>query len=245
MKAQTKMHALICADVPAAVRTARRLLASFALCGLLYAAVATAEVLELEGTVKAVDAASRSITIVRKTPKGEKVFELEVAKNAGDIGSFEVGDRVSFAYNPDVEVISKIEKGLSEDDAADLKAMEGVWKVTTEHEFGRTLRKEEMRTRNRHVIIKGNDFRTDRVIDGRLGTYEGIINLDSRVKSFDFTGQAPNGSPARWIGTYKIDEDTLTLCYRLNGSGDRDRPTEFKSLSEKPGTILLECRREE
>jgi len=43
------------------------------------ASLAQAEVLELEG----IDAASRSISIVRKTPKGEKVLELEVAKNAG------------------------------------------------------------------------------------------------------------------------------------------------------------------
>jgi WD40 repeat protein len=75
----------------------------------LLSAVASAEVLELEGTVKSVDPASRAISIVRKTPKGEKVLELEVAKNAGDISGFKEGDPVAFAYNPDVDIISKIE----------------------------------------------------------------------------------------------------------------------------------------
>lgn len=85
------------------------LLSTLCLAGCLLTSASNAEVLELEGTVRSIDAASRSITIVRKTPKGEKVLELEVAKNAGDIGSFKEGDPVAFAYNPDVDIISKIE----------------------------------------------------------------------------------------------------------------------------------------
>jgi len=82
------------------------------LCGLIFllgTVIAQAEVLELEGTVKTTDTASRSITIIRKTPKGEKVLELEVAKNAGDISGLKEGDAVAFAYNPDVDIVSKIE----------------------------------------------------------------------------------------------------------------------------------------
>lgn len=75
----------------------------------LHAESVDAEVIELEGKVKAVDADARTISIVRKTPKGEKVLESEVAKNAGDISGFKEGDPVAFAYNPDVDIISKIE----------------------------------------------------------------------------------------------------------------------------------------
>lgn len=84
--------------------------AVLALLVALLASLATAEVLELEGTVKAVDASNRSITIVRTTPKGEKVLELEVARNAGDLSEFSEGDDVAFTYNPDVEIITKVEK---------------------------------------------------------------------------------------------------------------------------------------
>ncbi len=220
----------------------RALLAFTVACSTL---VAHAEVLELEGTVKSVDPASRSISIVRKTPKGEKVLELEVAKNAGDISGFKEGDPVAFAYNPDVDIISKIEKGVSEAASAEIKAMEGVWKVTAEHEFGRILSKEEMRKRNRHITIKGNRFSTDRVTGEKLGTYVGSIQLDPEQKSFDFKGNGPNGNPVEWIGIYKIDGDSMTLCYRIKGDSQTPRPTEFTSLSEKPGTIMFECKREE
>jgi hypothetical protein len=75
---------------------------------LIGCAIADAEVLELEGTVKAVDASARSITIERKTPKGTKTLELEVNKKAGDLSSVKVGDRITFSYDPDLEVVTKL-----------------------------------------------------------------------------------------------------------------------------------------
>ena len=219
-------------------------LAAFAiLVGL--ASLAHAEVIELEGTIKSIDQDARAIAITRKTPKGEKVLELEVAKNAGDISGFKEGDKISFAYNPDAEIVTKIEKGLSEEGKRALKELEGVWKVTAEHEFGKELTKDEMRKRNRHITIKGNSFRTDRVTGDKLGSYVGLIQIDPERKTFDFIGNGPNGKPVEWIGIYKTAGDSLALCYRIKGEGNAPRPTEFKSLSEKPGTIMFECKREE
>jgi hypothetical protein len=77
---------------------------------------AHAEVLELEGTVKSIDTDTRAITIVRKTPKGEKVLELEVAKNAGDIGSFDEGDEVTFTYDSGLALVSSISEKVSGDE---------------------------------------------------------------------------------------------------------------------------------
>jgi hypothetical protein len=53
-----------------------------------------AEVIELEGTVKAVDADARTISIARKTAKGEKTLDLEVNKKAGDLSAVKVGDKI-------------------------------------------------------------------------------------------------------------------------------------------------------
>ena len=209
------------------------------------AATAHAEVLELDGTIRSIAPASRSISIVCKIPNGRRVLELGVAKNAGDISGLKEGDPVAFAFNPDLGIISKIEKGMSEAASAEIKAMEGVWKVTAEHEFGRALTKEEMRKRNRHITIKGNTFSTDRVTGDKLGTYTGSIQVAPEQKTFDFKGNGPIGNPVEWTGIYKIDGDSMTLCYRLKGEGPTPRPTEFKSLSEKPGTIMFECKREE
>lgn len=77
-----------------------------------------AEVLELEGIVKAVDSDDRSITIERKTAKGTKTLELEVAKKAGNLGSIKVGDTISFGYDPDLEIVTKIGGGDAEEEAA-------------------------------------------------------------------------------------------------------------------------------
>jgi len=75
---------------------------------LIFCAAAHAEVLELEGTVKAVDATARSITIERKTPKGNKTLELEVTKKAGDLSGVKAGDSISFSYDPDLEIVTKV-----------------------------------------------------------------------------------------------------------------------------------------
>jgi len=56
----------------------------------------------------AVDASARTITIERTTPKGTKTLELEVTKKAGDLGTVKAGDKISFSYDPDLEVVTKI-----------------------------------------------------------------------------------------------------------------------------------------
>jgi hypothetical protein len=48
---------------------------------------APAEVIELEGKVKSVDAEARAISIERKTAEGTKTLDLEVNKKAGDLSA--------------------------------------------------------------------------------------------------------------------------------------------------------------
>jgi hypothetical protein len=69
---------------------------------------AHAEVRELEGTVKAVDATARTMSVERKTAKGTKTLELEVTKKAGDLSSVKVGDRITLSYDPDLELVTKL-----------------------------------------------------------------------------------------------------------------------------------------
>lgn len=78
---------------------------------LLWIGVLHAEVIELEGTVKAIDPDARTITIERKTAKGTKTLELEVNKKAGDLSSFKAGDEIEFSYDPDLELVTKIGGG--------------------------------------------------------------------------------------------------------------------------------------
>jgi hypothetical protein len=84
---------------------------------------AHAEVIELEGKVKSIDKDARTISVVRKTAKGEKVLDLEVAKKAGDLSEVEEGDSVAFSYDPDLELITKIaEEGQQAEKVAGQKA---------------------------------------------------------------------------------------------------------------------------
>ena len=94
------------------MKTYAALVASLTLLG----AVATAEVLELEGSVKSIDKEARTVSIVRKTPKGDKVLDLEVAKNAGDLSSIEEGDEVAISYDSGLELIASISEHLSGDE---------------------------------------------------------------------------------------------------------------------------------
>lgn len=82
---------------------------AMAVCAIvLLGVVAQAEVVELEGKVKSVDKDARTISVVRKTAKGEKTLELEVNKKAGDLSALKVGDEISFSYDPDLELVTKI-----------------------------------------------------------------------------------------------------------------------------------------
>ena len=74
-------------------------------------AVAHAEVIDLKGTIKAVDTSARTIAIERKTPNGTKTLELEVTKKAGDLCTVKVGDTISLSYDPDLEVVTKLGAG--------------------------------------------------------------------------------------------------------------------------------------
>jgi len=92
-------------------------------------ASAHAEVIELEGKVKSIDKDARSISVVRKTPKGEKVLDLEVAKKAGDLSEVKEGDTVAFSYDPDLELITKIAEEGGGDTPSPEKATEKMVRV--------------------------------------------------------------------------------------------------------------------
>ncbi len=87
------------------------ILVACSLLGQLWTTAVHAEVLELEGTVKAIDSTARTITIERKTPKGTKTLELEVNKKAGDLANVKVGDRIAFSYDPALELVTRLGSG--------------------------------------------------------------------------------------------------------------------------------------
>jgi hypothetical protein len=70
---------------------------------------AHAEVLELQGTVNAVDFRTRTISVERTTAKGKKTLQAEVAKSVPNLRHVRPGAGVSFDYDPGLELVTKIE----------------------------------------------------------------------------------------------------------------------------------------
>lgn len=76
----------------------------------LLSAIAHAEVIELEGTAKAVDLEAGRISVERKTPKGIKTLDLDVTQplKATFLRHVRVGAEISLRYNTDLSVITEI-----------------------------------------------------------------------------------------------------------------------------------------
>jgi hypothetical protein len=75
---------------------------------LMLIQTAKAEVLELEGMVKAVDASARTISVERTTSKGKKTLQVEVAKSVPNLRHVRPGAGVSFDYDPGLELVTKL-----------------------------------------------------------------------------------------------------------------------------------------
>jgi hypothetical protein len=89
------------------------------------ATIAQAEVLELQGTVKAIDATARTLSVERKTPKGTKTLELEVNKKAGNLSSVKVGESIRLTYDPHMEVVTGFSVSGDPNGNADTKERKG------------------------------------------------------------------------------------------------------------------------
>jgi uncharacterized protein (TIGR03067 family) len=208
------------------------------------ASLAHAEVIELEGTVKSIDQDARAISISRKTPKGEKVLELEVAKNAGDISGFKEGDKISFAYNPDAEIVTKIEKGLSEEGKRALQELQGVWMAVKVDRHGTMMTPKELKEQSRRIIIEGNTVTFEETRDGKVVKFGGPFTADPDKKTFDFTGKGPMGAAFIMLAIYEVNGDELKFCYRRNADGNAERPKEFKADDEKKNfSLSYTCKR--
>jgi len=198
---------------------------------LLTVSFSHAEVIELEGTVKAVDADARTISIERKTSKGTKTLELEVTKKAGDLSSVKVGDHISFSYDPGLELVTKLGSSGDEDASADLKALQGKWVATTIIVSGNKVTKGEMQRHSRTVTIEDNTYTETIFRDGKVFVVKGEFTIDPKARAFDFNGETTDDKKAtfssQWTGIYERDGDKVKLTYRKKLSADTERPKKF------------------
>jgi len=207
-------------------------------------AVAHAEVLELEGTIKSVDAAKREITIGKKTLDVAKKCQITIDGKEATLDDLKPDQEATVEYDSDLEIAKAIAVGSSDVDtdaiAKALQELQGEW-LAVEGEVGADgkVDRGQIRRENRRVTVKGNSWTAERVIGGKIGSYKGRFEVNPKTKAFDWIGKGPGGNAVEWIGIYEVNGDTLKVCYRYNNDGEANRPTEFTSSDSKAPNITV------
>ena len=120
----------------------------------------------------------------------------------------------------------------------DMKVLQGDWICIMEEFQGQPYTKEKVKEMNKRMNVDKNSMIIKRVIDGKLGTYEGKFELDptTKPKKFDFTGKGPSGANVEMKGIYELTENEFKVIYVRNGI----RPKEFKGA----GGIYVQYKRD-
>jgi uncharacterized protein (TIGR03067 family) len=187
--------------------------------------------------------------IERKTAKETKTLDLEVHKKAGDLSAVKVGDKISFCYDPNLELVIKI-GGEGEPDKASgtdaeeaiakaLKELQGEWLMTAGEENGQQFERADVKRQNRRLLIKGKTLTMER-LKGSVAKWTGKFTINPETNDFDWVGTNSQGAENKWVGIYEVDGDTLKLCFRFNIDGQAKRPTKFSSGDfEKPNATAF------
>ncbi len=120
-------------------------------------------------------------------------------------------------------------------DRDEFAKVQGTWQIVTAEVSSRPWTKEQLE--KAVLTLNGAKFNladADRSVRGSLA-----LNVKQSPKHFNGIAELSQNETIVAYGIYKLDKDTLTLCYNLKKS----RPTEFRSLPES-GTVLITARRQ-
>src|SRR5262249_26088186 len=128
---------------------------------------------------------------------------------------------------------------IDEPSARVMQALEGDWTAIAGEQAGKALTQAEIDKENRIVKFKGDVLVMERTAGGKLGTYSGLFTLDAASSHCDWTGTAPDGAPATFLGIYELQGDVLKLCLCQQQAGRAARPTEFRTDSSQPNRSVF------
>jgi uncharacterized protein (TIGR03067 family) len=112
------------------------------------------------------------------------------------------------------------------DAAKDLKQFQGTWALQSVEANGMMIDAEALKKAGHEITLT---VKEDKVtLKLKRGDVVGTIKLDpsKKPKAYGSKGTDPEGKTHEAVGIYKIEGDTLTVCYVAAG---KDRPTDFKA----------------
>jgi uncharacterized protein (TIGR03067 family) len=142
---------------------------------------------------------------------------------------YEVGGLLTAEkYSQDVPYLAKWKRmGVAARKPAavegDSKLLQGEWVFTSQEGEGEQVPASLLKPLR--LTIDGDSFR---VTTGGEVVQEGTATYDASQtpKTVDVSVTGGGGKGTKWLGIYKIDGDTVTLCFDPTG---KKRPTEFKA----------------
>jgi uncharacterized protein (TIGR03067 family) len=123
--------------------------------------------------------------------------------------------------------------GKDKEDKDDLKKFEGDWKITSWRQYGRDLEAEALDTAK--WTVKGDKY----TFEMGGNQEEGKLKIDAAKKPMvcDLEITEGNDKGKGQPGIYKIDGDTLTVCFAAPGA--KDRPKDFTSTEDDMQILVV------
>jgi uncharacterized protein (TIGR03067 family) len=117
-------------------------------------------------------------------------------------------------------------------DKDDLVKFEGAWVFTSWEHYGRGL--DEDSRQSAKWLVKGDKYKFE--IDGV--EEEGTVKLDpsQKVATIDLAITEGNDKGKEQVGIYKVDGDTITMCFARPGV--KERPTDFTSTADNSNILV-------
>jgi uncharacterized protein (TIGR03067 family) len=125
----------------------------------------------------------------------------------------------------------------------DLARWQGTWRRVAEHRDNR-LTEEELKKSYRLMNIEGNNFRVERMFEGKIYPLSGTFRLDASKtpKQFDFEGTGPTGAQIHLSGLYEFDGEKLRLIHRHHTQGSQIQRASWNDIG-KPNVVWFEFER--
>ena len=122
-------------------------------------------------------------------------------------------------------------------DQADIKRIEGSWKIEKVIVNGIEIEFDEVKNFN---VVNGADGSWSLQLSGEE-VAKGTSTYDQTTspKEFDFMSTDGDGKETRFIGIYELDENTRRICYTNDSN---PRPKEFASTPENECALITLAR---